>query len=237
MKRIILFCVLFLFTVFNLSGVGAQETHPEKNNETKLSFETVKIGQLPEGWKVEATHPKGPLATWKVIQDPSAPSGKKVLALTKINHVFGGTFNLCWTNKTQFLNGVIEVKFKANTGRGDQGGGVIWRTQNKDNYYVARYNPLENNFRIYYVKNGARRMLASARIKLPAHKWYEMKIVQSGVNISGYLNDRKLLNVKDKTFRNAGGVGLWTKADAATSFDDFEVESLHSEKAEQKDHD
>ncbi len=237
MKRIILLSVLSLFIVLNFSDCSAQEKHPEKNNGIKLSFETVKVGQLPEGWKVEATNPKGPLATWKVIKDPSAPSVKKVLALTKINHFFGGTFNLCWTNKIQFLDGVIEVKFKANTGSVDQGGGVIWRAQDKNNYYIARYNPLENNFIIYYVKNGARRMLASARIKLPAHKWYGMKIVQSGVNIFGYLNGKKLLDVKDKTFMNAGGVGLWTKSDAVTSFDDFEVVSLSHEKTERNDND
>ena len=101
---------------------------------------------------------------------------------------------------------------------------TIWRrVKDKDNYYIARYNPLENNFRIYYVKDGARRMLASARLKLPARVWHIMKIVHEGKDIGGYLNGQKYLVVEDDTFDEPGGVGLWTKADAATSFDDFGV--------------
>jgi len=109
------------------------------------------------------------------------------------------------------------------TGEEDEGGGVIWGAQDKGNYYIARYNPLENNFRIYFIKNEARKILASARIKLLKGKWQEMEIVQNGKHITGYLNGKKLLEVDDNTFTKPGGVGLWTKADAVTSFDDFEV--------------
>ena len=178
----------------------------------------------PKGWKNEATNQKGPLATWQVIDDTTAPSGNKVLAMTSPNHDFGGTFNICWTKGIKFLNGEIKVMFKANTGIEDEGGGVIWRAQDKGNYYISRYNPLENNFRVYYIKDEARKILASARVKLPAKKWYELKIVQNGKHITGYLNGKKLLEVDDDTFPESGGVGLWTKADAVTSFDDFEVE-------------
>lgn len=218
MKKIV-FLVSLSFFVFGFQLLLAQS----KSNTTKLTFDDIKIGQLPDGWKVEATNQKGPLATWKVFEDKTAPSGNKVLALTAPNHDFGGTFNLCWTNKINFENGEITVMFKANTGEEDEGGGVIWRAQDKGNYYISRYNPLENNFRIYYVKDEARKILASARIKLPAGKWYELKIIQNGKNITGYLNGNKLLEVDDETFTKPGGVGLWTKADAVTSFDNFEV--------------
>ena len=207
----------------------AHEEKAEEEDEIELSFDDLAPGNIPQGWKVEATNQKGPLATWQVVKDTTAPSGQHVLALTKPNHTFGGTFNLLWTDQIRFLNGEIEVDFKANSGVEDQGGGVIWRAQDKDNYYISRYNPLENNFRIYYVKDGARRMLASALVKLPAHKWHELKIVQQGNKISGYLNDKKLLEVEDSTFARAGGVGLWTKADAVTSFDNFDVEFEEAE--------
>ncbi len=215
--------VLIVLLCVGLSAAIARDGRTVEKKEIKFTFEDVVVGKIPAGWKIEATNQKGPLATWQVIEDTTAPSGKKVLALTSPNHTFGGTFNLCWTDQIKFLNGELKVYFKANSGVEDQGGGVIWRAKDKNNYYISRYNPLENNFRIYYVKEGARRMLASARIKLPAHKWHELKIVQDGKKISGYLNGKKLLEVEDATFTQTGGVGLWTKADAATSFDNFEV--------------
>ncbi len=223
MKHILILALAgALFTTVLLN---AQEQAPTKTTQLYLNFETISAGKIPAGWKVEATNQRGPLATWQVVCDTTAPSGSQALSLTSPNHIFGGTFNLCWTERVRFLNGAITVHFKANSGEEDQGGGVIWRAKDRDNYYIARYNPLENNFRIYYVKDGARRLLASARLKLPAHIWHTMKIVQRGKNIEGYLNGKKYLAVKDDTFDEAGGAGLWTKADAATSFDDFKIET------------
>jgi len=223
MKKSILLSTLFVFEIFLFQPLLAQKENTDNRNTVKFTFDDVKTDQLPAGWKVEATNKKGPLATWKVIEDTTAPSGNKVLAMVSPNHDFGGTFNLCWTNDIEFLNGEISVKFKANTGEEDEGGGVIWRAKDKGNYYISRFNPLENNFRIYYIKDEARKILASARVKLPAKKWYELKIVQNGKHITGYLNGNKYLEVDDDMFMNSGGVGLWTKADAVTSFDNFEV--------------
>ena len=210
------------FLTWLMTTVWAEEE--AKGTQNSWDFENVSAGQLPEGWKVEGTNQKGPMATWKVIDDNSAPSGKKILALTSPNHDSGRTFNICWTDAVSFLNGEMEVRFKANTGEEDQGGGVIWRVQDKNNYYIARYNPLEDNFRIYYVKNGARKRLASVRIKLPAGVWHEMEITHYGDKIEGHLNGKKLLEMTDRTFTKPGGIGLWTKADAATSFDDLSIE-------------
>ncbi len=221
----------FQLTVFWALGFGLISLQAQTQPATpepviQLNFDDLAGGQIPSGWQIGATNQHGPLATWQVVHDSTAPSGKQTLSLTSPNHNFGGTFNLCWTPKIQILNGVISVFFKANTGIEDQGGGMIWRVQDDDNYYISRYNPLENNFRVYYVKDGARRMLASARIALPAHIWHKLKIVQDGNKISGFLNDKKLLEVVDNTFMESGGVGLWTKADAVTSFDDFSVKPL-----------
>ncbi len=221
MRKTVLFSMLILIVVFSWQNLSAQKANVTKN--IKLTFENVATGKLPAHWKVEATRQRGPLATWQVIKDTTAPSGSKVLALTSPNHHYDGTFNICWTNSINFLNGEIKVMFKANTGRVDEGGGIMWRVRNKNNYYVSRYNPLEDNFRLYYVKNGVRRMIASAKVKIPKGKWYEQKIVQKGNHIYCYLNGKKYLDAKTNTFRNAGGVGLWTKSDAVTSFDNFEV--------------
>jgi hypothetical protein len=100
---------------------------------------------------------------------------------------------------------------------------VIWRVQDKENYYIARFNPLENNFRMYYVRDGARKTLADIRVALPEGKWHTMKIVHRGTRMEGYLDGKKLLEATDDLFVRTGGVGLWTKADAVTSFDDLVV--------------
>lgn len=195
----------------------------ERGRGWHYDFEDVREGSLPAGWQVEATRRRGPLATWQVVRDNAAPSGKHVLALTRTNHTSGSTFNLCWSPYIDFDDGEISVMLRADAGEEDQGGGVIWRARNKDNYYIARYNPLEDNFRIYYVKNGDRRMLASARLHLPAHRWIRMRIVVDGNCFTGYLDDIKYLEVHDNTFPRPGGVGVWVKADGKTSFDELVV--------------
>ncbi len=187
------------------------------------TFDDVKIGAVPADWTVAATTQSGPLPTWKVIADQTAPSGGQVLAMARANHTSRGTYNLCWTKAVTFLDGEIEVRLKARTGRVDQGGGVIWRAIDKDNYYISRWNPLEDNFRIYYVQGGRRTQLATAAARLSAGEWHTLRIVHKGNRIAGYLNGKKLLELTAEHFSKPGGVGLWTKADAVTSFDDFTV--------------
>ncbi len=209
------------------AGPGTAENPPlavpAATRTVSWDFEDAAPGTLPEGWTVGATGKGRPLATWEVVEDAAAPSGKHVLALTRVNHSSGHTFNLCWTDRVTFHDGVIKVKFRANTGRIDQGGGVTWRQQDQDNYYIARFNPLEDNFRIYRVVDGRRRMIVSADVHLEPG-WHSMKIVQLGDRFEGWLDGRRLLAGRDGTFPGEGMVGLWTKADAATSFDDFTVE-------------
>ena len=101
----------------------------------------------------------------------------------------------------------------------------MWRVQDRDNYYVARFNPLEDNFRFYSVKNGIREEVASANIALD-NGWHEMKIIQYNAHFEGYLDGKKLLESDNKDCTKSGGTGLWTKADAATVFDDFKVNTV-----------
>ncbi len=234
--KIFIALMFILVFVLSLDNIYAQTiANPlagtiKKQNSFNWNFEDVPVGKIPPGWKIEATHQVGPLATWEVIEDKTAPSGLHVLALKKINHKSSRTFNLCWTNKVKFRDGIIEVKLKANSGRCDQGGGIMWRVQDKNNYYVARFNPLEDNFRVYYVRNGRRVLMKSANLSLPAGKWHIMKIIQRGNKFEGYMNGQKLIQGTNTVINNAGGVGLWTKADAATSFDDFNVKISDREK-------
>ncbi len=209
---------LLLVVILTTAGFSCAQT-----DQTRWDFQNVPVGQLPAGWQVDGTNQGGPLATWRVSVDKTAPGSDHVLALTKTNHTSGGTFNLCWTDSVEFTDGEIQVRFKAVTGREDQGGGIIWRVQDADNYYIARFNPLEDNFRLYKVRRGVRQTLANARISLAAGQWHTMKITQHGQKFAGYLDGKKLLAGTDGTFVKPGGIGLWTKADAVTAFDDFSV--------------
>jgi hypothetical protein len=179
---------------------------------------------LPAGWKSDATNKQGAPSAWAVIEDYEAPSGVNILVPGKVKDNPGSVFNICWAAQPVFQDGEIEVKVRGDSGEADQGGGPIWRVKDASNYYVARYNPLENNFRLYSVKNGDRKMIADAgNIPIKTGEWFTIKIVQKGDKIEGWLNGKKLLEATDKTLPGAGGVGVWTKADAASSFDDFVV--------------
>ncbi len=197
---------------------------PAAPDTVRMGFDTLRPGTLPGGWKVEATNGRGEPARWKVAADPEAPSPPNVLQVVPRRDTFGGTFNLCWTDGVRFLDGEIEVTLRADTGHEDQGGGPMWRVKDRNNYYVARYNPLEHNFRVYVVRNGHRRMLDGASgLRIPAGRWFTVRIVHRGDHVVCFLDGTKLLDVHDTTFMAGGGVGLWTKADAATSFDDLVV--------------
>jgi len=183
-----------------------------------FDFEQTKSGNLPKNWQNKMTNSDKSSAIWEVEEK----NGNKILTLKEFKDKESATFNLCYTKEVQFKDGEISVKFKANSGKSDQGGGIMWRVQDKNNYYVARYNPLEDNFRFYIVKNGSRKELCSANVHL-SDGWHTMKIKQNGDKFIGYLDNKKLLECKDSTIKKSGGVGVWTKSDAATSFDEFKI--------------
>ncbi len=175
-----------------------------------------KIGELPPGW-VAAKTGEGPGSVWKVVEDATAPEGKRALAQTSPEGP-NGLFNLCVAEKTKYADVDLTVAFKAIAGKIDQGGGPVWRCKDANNYYVARMNPLEDNYRLYRVVNGKRVQLGTADVKAPAGQWHALRIVQQGNHIRCYLNGKLYLGVKDDTLKEAGKIGLWTKADARTHF-------------------
>lgn len=189
-------------------------------NAQPLSFD--KDGRLPAGWKADATG--GKPAEWQVVRDANAVSAPHVLSIVRINDTLRGNFNLFWSPDAKFHNGSIEVNIRANSGDIDQGGGLIWRARDANNYYIARYNPLEKNLRFYTVKNGSRTMLADApNLGVGSGEWFALKIAHHGERIQAWLNGKKLIEATDATFTAAGGVGIWAKADAASSFDNLTV--------------
>jgi hypothetical protein len=203
---------------------AAQKTAPV-DSAGRRGFDRIPSGALPQGWRIAATRPADAQATWKVVADASAPSPPHALALTAANHSRTDTFNLCWDESSKFHEGVFELAFKANGGTHDQGGGPIWRAQDENNYYVCRANPLESNFRLYVVQNGERKQLASADGPVASGIWHRIRVEHRGAHIVCTLDDQLRLEADDATLSDAGRVGLWTKADALTAFDDLTVRS------------
>ncbi len=179
------------------------------------------VGKLPTGWKAAQTG-KGE-SVWKVVADDTAPS-KTGFVLAQTTDDRNALFNLCVTDQPRLKNVEAMVSFKAVKGEKDQGGGLVWRYQDANNYYVARMNPLEDNFRVYKVVGGKRsKEFQSADVKVPAGEWHTLKIKHVGDHIECFLDGKKHLDVKDDSIDKAGKVGLWTKADAQTYFDNLKV--------------
>jgi len=179
------------------------------------------LGKLPAGWKAAQTG-KGK-SVWKVVEDDTAPS-KSGFALAQTSDDRDALFNLCVADEGRFKDVEVMVSFKAVAGAKDQGGGVVWRYQDANNYYVARVNPLEDNFRVYKVVAGKRsKEFQDAEVKVPAKEWHTLKVKMEGDRIECFLDGKKYLDVKDDSIAKAGKVGLWSKADAQTHFDQFRV--------------
>ena len=122
----------------------------------------------------------------------------------------------------------VSVRFRPLSGEIDASGGLIFRARDDQNYYVVRANSLEDNFRLYQVVEGRRRMIKSTRVEPPAiKKWHTLRVVALGDHIQAFLNDELLIDHHDSTYAR-GHVGLWTKADAVTEFDDFTVKGMAS---------
>jgi hypothetical protein len=196
----------------------------------EFDFEGDDTGRPPQGWRVEATRSGtggsgAALAEWAVEGDGSAPSGSQVLAVTAADHGEQDTFNLCWNEDVSFGDGRLRVAVKAVAGDVDQGGGPMWRVAGHDDYLVCRINPLEQNFRVYRVHGGVRTQLDSELIDIEADSWHVIEVVQAGRHITCTLDGEVHLQAEDDLVPAPGGVGLWTKADARTAFDDLRVEA------------
>lgn len=209
---------LLLIALFGAALIADEKSSP-------LQWTREDLGKLPSGWRAEKTG-KGDGSVWKVVADESAPS-KSGLVLAQTAAGPSRLFNLCVAENGRYRDVEVRVAFKAVRGKEDQGGGVVWRYQDADNYYVARMNPLESNYRVYKVVSGKRTQLGTQEdLKVPAGEWHVLKIKHVGEHIECWLDGKKHLDVKDKTFPKAGKLGLWTKADAQTHFDDLRVTTM-----------
>jgi hypothetical protein len=168
----------------------------------------------PQGWVCGITGRGTP--KWAVEGDGSAPSKPNVLRQSG-----RGTFPWCAKQGVALKDGFVEVRFKPEQGREDRAGGVIWRFKDADNYYVARANALEDNVSLYYTTGGTRHTIKYVNAPVAANQWHTLRVEYQGTHIKVLLDGKQFIEEEDKHISAPGAVGIWTKADSVTAFDDF----------------
>ena len=179
-----------------------------------VNFDRDKTGAPPADWTCGVTGSGNP--KWTVEPDAGAPSLPNVLLQSG-----AGDFPWCVRAGTSFQDGFVEVKFKPIRGREDQAGGVVWRWKDGKNYYVARANALENNVSLYYTEGGSRRTLKYVDAPVATNNWHLLRVEFKGTSISVALDGKPAIAFNDTHIAGAGAVGVWTKTDSVTAFDDF----------------
>ena len=243
-KVFILFPILFLCVVV---FAWADPKIEVKTNSPKIwNFDSEPAGTLPQNflvgtlvdgrsagkWKV--IDMKTPLSLFdkldrrdharisKVLQNNEAPSAPHVFAQLK-NRGYFTDFNVVLVGETTTTDFDLKVSFLPIAGKADMGGGLIWRARDHQNYYITRANPLEQNIRFYRVVNGVRHKLANFNHIVSVKTWHTLQVVARGKHFQIFFNEQPVFNVSDETFQEGGEIGLWTKADAVTYFDDLQL--------------
>ncbi len=186
-----------------------------------FNFDSDNPGETPAGFHGARTG-QGTEGKWVVMADATAPSKPNVVAQTSRDRT-DYRFPLLIADQGSFKDLEISVKFKAVEGEVDRAGGLVFRLKDANNYYMVRANALEDNFRLYHVINGSRRQFAGANLKVASGEWHEIRVECVGNKIICYYDGLKKIEGTDETFKDAGKVGLWTKADSVTYFDDLRV--------------
>jgi hypothetical protein len=204
--------------VFSAQPAAAQATRVVRD------IEDAAAGAPPPGFSSALTGGGGPVR-WAVVEDPSSPAGPKVLAETSKDRT-SDRFPLAILDGFEARDVAVSVRFKPVSGTVDQAAGLVVRLRDPRNYYVARANALEGNVRLYRVVDGRRTQFAGVDVRVPRERWQTLGLRVAGERFEVSLDGRTLFSATDRTFAEAGRVGMWTKADSLTHFDAFEAEEL-----------
>lgn len=204
-------------------AIAAEKPAPQQvaGKQFTYNYDSDTAGQVPAKFHSAKTG-AGTTEKWQVTTDPTAPSKPNVVAQTSTDQT-DFRFPLLISDEGSFQNLDVSVKFKAVSGKIDRAGGLVFRLKDPNNYYVVRANALENNYRLYRVLNGRRSQFAGANFKVTSGEWHELHVEAVGNKITCYYDGNKKIEATDDTFKDAGKVGLWTKADSLTYFDDLKV--------------
>lgn len=222
-----------LVTQANVGSGAGDADAGQPAGHVLVDFERYPIGRVATDFSTERTG-KGGAGSWEIREDPGAASGSKVLVQTSAD-ARSYRFPVCVYDGLTARDVEVSVELKPLSGEVDQAGGIVWRYQDKDNYYVVRANALEDNVVLYKMQNGKRSDLRPTgaglfaygkKAEVPAGEWSELRVKAVGPKFEVYLNGTHLFDVEDSTFQGKGKVGLWTKADSVTAFDDLTIENV-----------
>lgn len=219
--------VLLLFRLravyFSSDSVPAEIPAPLQSAGTSftINFDDEKAGSMPANFHAVRTGHGAP-GQWVVMQDSSAPSRPNVVA-QNVADPTDSRFVLLVSDEGSFKDLDLSVKFKAVSGEVDRAAGVLFRLKDANNYYLARINALEDNYRLYRVVAGKRHTLGGANLSVNTNEWHELRVECVGNRIIFYYDGKKKIEATDDTFEDAGKAGLWTKADSVTYFDDLRI--------------
>jgi hypothetical protein len=217
--------VTVLFVVFLAGLLGACDDAPPAADVSKIELPVAGVEAVGDAFDAEPGDWQFFDGTWEYRQSEGASDGSGVLAQTADN-LGRRAFPLALWKQHRFSDADVSVRFKPISGEIDASGGIAIRARDGDNYYIARANSLEDNIRLYTFIDGSRSQIAGTRIPAPAlGEWHSLRVVAQGSRIQVYLNDTLYIDHQDETFA-AGYVGLWTKADAVTEFDDLTVRGI-----------
>ena len=192
-----------------VSGLLASAAHADT-----INFDADKTGESPVGWTCTKTGSGTP--KWTVVADDTAPSKPNVLRQSG-----EATYPVALKDDTSLKDGFVAVKFKPVSGKEDQAGGVVWRARDADNYYLARANALEDNVTIYHTIKGKRVSFKNVNTPVKSGEWHTLRVEFAGNKFTVTFDGSKVIAATDDSFSDAGKVGVWTKADSVTLFDDF----------------
>jgi Domain of Unknown Function (DUF1080) len=209
--------------IFSSYAAPLETSAPPQSAGQSLNynFDSDNAGTMPAKFHGARTG-QGTEGKWVVMADATAPSKPNVVAQTSTDKT-DYRFPLLISDEGSFKDLELSVRFKAVSGEVDRAAGLVFRLKDASNYYIVRANALEDNYRLYHVINGSRRQFAGANFKVPSGEWHELKVECIGNKIICYYDGVKKIEATDGTFKDAGKIGLWTKADSVTYFDDLRV--------------
>lgn len=182
-------------------------------------FDDDEQDRLPPDFVVGTFFDGRPAGDWKVISSAKAVTPPRVLAQLRDKGA-EHNYNMVLVADTDAADLDLSVSLLPISGKADMGGGLIWRAKDDRNYYLTRVNPLEQNIRVYHVVSGVRKMLQNYNENIDVRKWHVLRVVARGCRIEIYYDNKAVFDLCDETFKN-GRIGLWTKSDAVTYFDNL----------------
>lgn len=209
------------------------EPAPDIHSDARiLTFDNESIGELPVSFTPALTGGGGAVH-WEIeSQQVNGAENKLVTQLSKDKT--NARYPLLVHQDFIATDVDVALDFKTLSGKVDASGGIVFRYLDSKNYYVVRANSLEGNVVAYKTINGKRTNIGvrgksrayGVNVPVMHQRWQTLRVIAKGAIFGIYLDDKKIFEVENDALTQPGNVGMWTKADAVTQFDNLTFRSL-----------